>query len=104
MINDIKFHSQTSQENYVMPKETYKPPTLYFSPISLELPLLINPQPSPFFPSDQMFSDYEHDLNINDKDDFIHQKKNEERFTRHARENSGSSVDYYNKWIMENMG
>ena len=104
MINYTGLQSQISQENVeVMPQETSKPLPLYFTPISFQLPLLMNPKPSPFFPNDQMARATNHDL-YTDQDDFIHEDKDEERFTRHARENSGSSVDYYNKWIMENMG
>jgi hypothetical protein len=37
-------------------------------------------------------------------DDLIHEDEDEPRFTRNAREDQGASVDYYNKWIMGNMG
>ena len=80
------------------PHKSCKPLPLYFRPISFdELPLLIHPQPSPFFdPEDQLYEDTE--------DDPIPEDEDESRFTRNAREDQRAPVDYYNKWIMGNMG
>ena len=72
-------------------------PLLYFVQIPVLLLLSRHSKPSPFFePEDQSGEDT--------KENPIDEDDDEERFTRNARENHSDSVDYYNNWIMENVG
>jgi hypothetical protein len=62
--------------------------------------------PSPFFkPDDQLYEDTEDDLIYDDEEDMMNMiNDNRGRFIRNAREEDGTSVAYYNKWVMENRG
>ena len=84
-----------------------KPLPLYYRPISFDPPQLFHPKPSPFFkPEDQLYEDTEDDKIYDaDDDDMINMMNgNKGRFIRNAREEDGTSVAYFNKWIMENRG
>ena len=78
---------------------------LYFRPIPIQPTFLTHPPPSPFFKpentptnEDRLYGD------ADDDDEYEYENKDEERFTRNAREDNGASIDYYNNWIMGNMG
>ena len=57
-------------------------------------------------PEDQLYEDTEDDKIYDaDDDDMINMMNgNKGRFIRNAREEDGTSVAYYNKWVMENRG
>ena len=81
---------------------------LHFSPIPIQPTFETHPPPaSPFFVPDYSLSDDNKPANedslyedAEDDDEY----EDDERFTRNAREDNGASVDYYNNWIMGNMG
>ena len=81
-----------------------KPLPLYYRPISFDPLQLSHPKPSPFFTQDDhLYEDTKDDLIYEDDDDMINMMNdNKGRFIRNAREEDGTSVAYYNKWIMEN--
>ena len=83
-----------------------KPLPLYYRPISFEPPQFSQPKPSTFFKQDdQVYEDTEDDQIYEDDDDMINMMNgNKGRFIRNAREKDGTSVEYYNKWVMENRG
>ena len=74
---------------------------LYFSPIPIQPHFLTHPLPSPFFKPENTPTN-EDWLNEDAEDD--DEYEDEERFTRDAREDNGASIDYYNNWIMGNIG
>ena len=77
---------------------------LYYSPLSMELPRLGSPRPSPFFNMENMDS-------LQDNEEFKMREENKEngRFARNVidnEDNEGSeeAVDDYNNWILQNVG
>ena len=83
-----------------------KPLPLYYRPISFDPLQLSHPKPSPFFTQDDhLYEDTKDDLIYEDDDDMINMMNdNKGRFIRSAREKDGTSIAYYNKWVMENRG
>ena len=75
---------------------------LYYSPLSMELPKLGSPPPSPFFNKKNVDT-------LQATEDLMMQDKDIGRFTRNVIDNeddegSEEAVDDYNNWILQNVG